>query len=106
MRTEQPQHSGMQQTMTEDGEGWHQSNAGQHLHIMFTPHRQLLGRRGRRQTALDLVAVKGKREQALRSIFQRGPATITSVEPAWQAAAALGREGRGPRNRAPFFEKR
>jgi len=42
--SEQPQPQRMQQTMPEDGDGWHQINAGPHLHIMFHPNRQLLGR--------------------------------------------------------------
>jgi hypothetical protein len=57
----------MQQTMPEEGGGWHQVNAGPHLHIMFHPNRQILG------WAPDdierpsiVVAVAGKREQALR----------------------------------------
>ena len=42
--SEQPQPQRMQQTMPEDGGGWHHVNAGPHLHIMFHPNRQLLGR--------------------------------------------------------------
>jgi hypothetical protein len=38
----QPQR--VQQTMPEDGGGWHQVEAGPHLHVMFHPNRQLLGR--------------------------------------------------------------
>jgi hypothetical protein len=57
----------MQQTMPEDGGGWHQINAGPYLHIMFHPNRQLLGREpdGVERPSI-LVAVAGKREQALR----------------------------------------
>src|SRR6267378_956981 len=42
--SEQPQPQRMQQAMPEDGDGWHQVNAGPHLHIMFHPNRQLRGR--------------------------------------------------------------
>jgi hypothetical protein len=64
---EQPQPQRMQQTMPEDGDGWHQVKAGPHLHIMFHPNRQLLGREPddiKRPSIV--VAVAGKREQALR----------------------------------------
>jgi hypothetical protein len=65
--SEQPQLQRMQQTMPEDGDGWHQINAGPHLHIMFHPNRQSLGREPddiKRPSIV--VAVAGKREQALR----------------------------------------
>src|SRR5207237_8238204 len=67
MKSEQPQPRPMQQTMPEDGEGWHQINAGPYLHIMFHPNRQLLGREadGIKRPSI-VVAVAGKREQALR----------------------------------------
>jgi hypothetical protein len=57
----------MQQTMPEDGSGWRHVNAGPHLHIMFHPNRQLLGREpdGIERPSI-VVAVAGKREQALR----------------------------------------
>jgi len=56
-----------QQTMPEDGGGWHQVNAGPHLRVMFHPNRQLLGREpvGVLRKSI-VVAVTGKREQALR----------------------------------------
>jgi hypothetical protein len=61
----QPQR--VQQTMPEDGEGWQQVEAGPHLHVMFHPNRQLLGRE---QDGIErpsiVAAVAGKREQALR----------------------------------------
>ena len=65
--SEQPQPQRMQQTMPEDGAGWHQVGAGPHLHIMFHPNRQLLGREadGIERPSI-VVAVAGKREQALR----------------------------------------
>ena len=67
MMSEQPQPQRMQQTMPEDGGGWHHVNAGPHLHIMFHPNRQLLGREpdGIERPSI-VVAVAGKREQALR----------------------------------------
>ena len=65
--SEQPQPQQMQQTMPEDSDGWHQVKAGPHLHIMFHPNRQLLGREpdGVLRKSI-VVAVTGKREQALR----------------------------------------
>ena len=65
--SEEPQPQRMQQTMPEDGGGWHQINAGPHLHIKFHPDRQLLGREpdGIKRPSI-VVAVAGKREQALR----------------------------------------
>jgi hypothetical protein len=67
----------MQQTMPEDGGGWHHVNAGPHLHIMFHPNRQLLGRESDDiERPSIVVAVAGKREQALPSAWV---ATITSV---------------------------
>src|SRR5246500_3813898 len=63
--SEQPQPQRMQQTMPEEGGGWHRINAGPHLHIMFNPNRL-----GRQPDEIErpsiLVAVAGKREQALR----------------------------------------
>jgi hypothetical protein len=64
---EQPQPQPMQQTIPEDGGGWHQIDAGPYLHIMFHPNRQTLGREpdGIVRPSI-VVAVAGKREQALR----------------------------------------
>jgi hypothetical protein len=57
----------MPQTMPEDGDGWHQVSAGPHLHVMFHPNRQLLGREPDNiERPSIVVAVAGKREQALR----------------------------------------
>jgi len=64
-REEQPQR--MQQTMPEDGGGWHHIDAGPHLHIMFHPDRRLLRREPDDiERPSIVVAVTGKREQALR----------------------------------------
>jgi len=65
--SEQPQPQRMQQTMPENDAGWHRVNAGPHLHIMFHPNRQLLGREPDDiERPSIVVAVTGKREQALR----------------------------------------
>jgi len=65
--SEQPQPQRMQQTMPEAGGGWHRVNAGPHLHIMFNPNRQLLGRQPDEiERPSILVGVAGKPEQALR----------------------------------------
>ncbi|HEV2097336.1 MAG TPA: hypothetical protein VGR45_00250 [Stellaceae bacterium] len=62
----QPQRP-MLATMPEDGGGWHQVKAGPYLHVMFNPNRQLIGRDadGVERPSI-VVAVAGKREQALR----------------------------------------
>jgi hypothetical protein len=57
----------MQQTMPEDRSGWHRIDAGPHLEILFHPDRRPAGREPdevRRPSIV--VAVAGKREQALR----------------------------------------
>jgi len=65
--SEEPQPQRMQQTMPEDGGGWHRINAGPYLHMMFHPNRQLLGREADGVLRKSIVvAVAGKREQALR----------------------------------------
>src|SRR5690242_18968821 len=70
MMSEQAQSQRMQQNMPEDSSGWHHVNAGPHLHIMFHPNRQLLGREPDEiERTSIVVAVAGKREQALR--FER-----------------------------------
>src|SRR6201996_2588202 len=67
MMSEQPQPQRMQQTMPENSGGWHQVNAGPHLHIMFHPNRQLLGREPDDiERPSIVVAVAGNRVQALR----------------------------------------
>jgi len=53
--------------MPEDGAGWHRIDAGPHLHVMFHPNRQLLGREADGVLRKSIVvAVAGKSEQALR----------------------------------------
>jgi hypothetical protein len=57
----------MQQTMPEDRSGWHNIDAGPHLEVLFHPDRR---RGGREPDQIErpsiVVAVAGKREQALR----------------------------------------
>ena len=106
--SEQPQPQRMQQTMPEDDGGWHQFNAGPHLHIMFHPNRQLLGREPDGVVRPSIVvAVAGKREQALRfdpfsvgSHYHIRPSLCGRQIPLWVE------EGQKPLDVAlAFFEK-
>ena len=56
----------MQQTMPEDRSGWHQIDAGPNLEILFHPDRRPAGREDQIERPSIVVAVAGKREQALR----------------------------------------
>jgi hypothetical protein len=57
----------MQQTMPEDRTGWHLINAGSHVEILFHPDRRPVGREPDQiERPSIVVAVAGKREQALR----------------------------------------
>src|SRR5690348_11722431 len=57
----------MQQSMPEDRSGWHNIDAGPHLEILFHPDRRLAGRDPDEVKRPSIVvAVAGKREQALR----------------------------------------
>jgi hypothetical protein len=57
----------MQQTMPEDRHGWHEIDAGPHLEILFHPDRRLAAREPDEvERPSIVVAVAGKREQALR----------------------------------------
>src|SRR6266852_2508930 len=56
----------MQQTMPEDRSGWHHIDAGPHLEILFHPDRRLAGREDKIARPSIVVAVAGKRQQALR----------------------------------------
>ena len=56
----------MQQTMPEDRSGWHQIDSGPNLEILFHPNRRLAGREDQIERPSIVVAVAGKREQALR----------------------------------------
>ncbi len=53
--------------MPEDRSGWHRIDAGSHLDILFHPNRQPAGREPDQiERPSIVVAVAGKREQALR----------------------------------------
>jgi hypothetical protein len=57
----------MQQTMPEDTSGWHRIEAGPNLEILFHPDRRPAGREPDQVVRPSIViAVAGKREQALR----------------------------------------
>ena len=57
----------MQQTMPEDRDGWHEIDAGPHLEVLFHPDRRLTRREPDEiERPSIVVAVAGKREQALR----------------------------------------
>ena len=56
----------MQQTMPEDRSGWHHIDAGPQLEILFHPDRRLAGREDQLERPSIVIAVAGKREQALR----------------------------------------
>src|SRR5437667_8654423 len=56
----------MQQTMPEDRSGWHHIDAGPHLEMLFHPDRRLAGRDDDIERPSIVIAVNGKREQALR----------------------------------------
>jgi hypothetical protein len=57
----------MQQTMPEDTGGWYHINAGPHLEVLFHPDRRLAGREPDQiERPSIVIAVAGKREQALR----------------------------------------
>jgi hypothetical protein len=57
----------MQQTMPEDRTGWHLINAGPQVEILFHPDRRPAGREPDQIVRPSIVvAVAGKREQALR----------------------------------------
>lgn len=56
----------MQQKMPEDTTGWHRIDGGPHLEILFHPDRRLAGREDQITRPSIVVAVAGKREQALR----------------------------------------
>src|SRR5271165_2760806 len=57
----------MQQPMPEDRSGWHDIDAGPKLEMLFHPDRRLAGREPDEVKRPSIVvAVAGKREQALR----------------------------------------
>src|SRR5712692_11235318 len=56
----------MQQTMPEDRSGWHHIDAGPQIEVLFHPDRRLAGRDDQIERPSIVIAVAGKREQALR----------------------------------------
>lgn len=61
------QRARIQQPMPEDRSGWHRIDAGPQLEVLFHSNRQLLGREADPiERPSIVVAVAGKREQALR----------------------------------------
>jgi hypothetical protein len=57
----------IQQKMPEDRSGWHRIDAGPHLDMLFHPNRRPAGREPDQiERPSIVVAVSGKREQALR----------------------------------------
>ena len=57
----------IQQAIPEDRSGWHHIDAGPHLEMLFHPDRRPAGREPDQvKRASTVVAVAGKREQALR----------------------------------------
>jgi hypothetical protein len=107
MMSEQHEPRRMQQTMPEDGGGWHHINAGPQLNVMFHPNRQLLGREadGIERPSI-VVAVGGKREQALRfDPFSMG--SHYHIRPGLAGQIPLGvAEGQSPLDAAlAFFQK-
>jgi hypothetical protein len=103
----EPQPRRMQQTLPEDGGGWHEINAGPHLHVIFHPNRSLLRREPDEiERPSIMVAVAGKREQALRF----DPFSVGShyhIRPGLAGQIPLGEaEGQSPLDAAlAFFEK-
>ena len=69
----------LQQKMPEDRSGWHRIDAGPHLEILFHPNRVPGGREPDQiERPSIVIAVAGKREQALRSTRSAWAPTITS----------------------------
>lgn len=105
--SEQRQPARMQQTLPEDGGGWHQINAGPHLQVIFHPNRSLARREPDEiERPSIMVAVAGKREQALRF----DPFSVGShyhIRPGLAGQIPLGAaEGQSPLDAAlAFFEK-
>ncbi|MGH7065602.1 MAG: DUF7700 domain-containing protein [Stellaceae bacterium] len=65
MMPNEPQPQPMLQTIPEEGGGWHRIGAGPHLQIVFHPNRLRPEPDGIVRKSI-VVAVAGKREQALR----------------------------------------
>jgi hypothetical protein len=97
----------MQQTMPEDRSGWKQIDVGPHLEMLFHPNRRLAGREPDQiERPSIMVAVAGKREQALRfDPFSMG--AHYHIRPGLAAQIPLPvAEGQTPLNAVlAFFEK-
>ncbi len=89
--SEQHQPQRPPQTMPEDGNGWHQIQAGPHLHVMFHPDRKLLGREDGIERPSIVVAVAGSGSRRSVSIRSAPAVIITSGQ-----ACAAGRSRFGP----------
>ena len=96
----------MQQNMPEDRSGWHQIDAGPQLEILFHPDRRLAGREDQIERPSIVVAVAGKREQALRfDPFSMGAHYHIRPGLAEQIPLPI-KEGQSPLDAAmAFFEK-
>src|SRR6516164_479854 len=96
-----------QQTMPEDRSGWKQIDAGPHLEMLFHPNRRLAGREPDQiERPSIMVAVAGKREQALRfDPFSMG--AHYHIRPGLAAQIPLAvAEGQSPLDATmAFFEK-
>ena len=69
----------IQQKIPEDRSGWHRIDTGPHLEILFHPNRLPAGREPDQiERPSIVVAVAGKREQALRSTLSAWAPIITS----------------------------
>jgi hypothetical protein len=96
----------IQQTMPEDRSGWHRIDAGPRLEVLFHPDRRLPGRDDAVVRPSIVVAVIGKREQALRfDPFSMGAHYHIRPGMAEQIPLPLG-EGQSPIDATmAFFEK-
>jgi hypothetical protein len=96
-----------QQTMPEDRTGWHQINAGPHLEVLFHPNRRPGGREPDQIVRPSIVvAVAGKREQALR-FDPVSMVALYHIRPGLAEQIPLPiKEGQSPLDAAmAFFEK-
>src|SRR4051812_34968138 len=97
----------IQQKMPEDRSGWHRIDAGPHLEILFPPNRVPAGREPDQIVRPSIVvAVAGKREQALRfDPFSMGAHYHIRPGLAEQIPLPI-KEGQSPLDAAmAFFEK-
>ena len=62
--------------MPENGGGWHHVNAGPHLHVMFPPNRQLLGREADGIERPSIVVAVGPRRQNGEAVASSEPSTF------------------------------